>query len=140
MEKRPRFDTASFNMRRISASAASLISAIVGKMRLSKNIALFCGRRFHGVSAKFVAHHGEQLIGKWLGDLRTETHIERAGNHRHWNAELHAFDYRPTSLARIGHVAFNPSERGILRKRIHREIKQPGTNHAAELPDLSDLQ
>src|SRR5579864_831241 len=104
MEKRPRFATASFKMRRISASAASLISAMVEKIRLSKNIALFCARRFHGVSAKFVAHHGQQLVREWLGILRTETHIERAGNHRHWNAQLHAFDYGPAAFARIRDV------------------------------------
>src|ERR1700746_1606720 len=127
-------------MRRLSSSAAWLISAMVGKIRLSKNITLFCARRFHGVSAKFVAHHGEELIGEWLWVLRAETHVQRTGNHRHRNAQLYALDHGPATFARIGDVPFNSTECGILRERVHSEIEQPGTNHAAKLPDFAHLQ
>src|SRR5262249_1725250 len=91
------------------------------------------------MSAKLLAHGGEDFFSKGVLLTRTEASVER----RRENVGGHCFIdrglNRPAALAGIGHVTLVVLELRILVEGDRRQVQQPGSHHTSPAPHLGDF-
>src|SRR3974377_947310 len=99
---------------------------------------LLAGSLLH-MSAKFITHRGEKLVGKFRFTAGTESLVECSGQYVRGLRLVDRGLDRPAPFAGIGDAAGKFRESGVVEQGDGREIQQPRGNDAAAAPDFRDI-
>src|SRR5882724_7336919 len=100
---------------------------------------LCLARRLLEMTAEFVAHRRQQLVGILLLAARAEAREQRRADDRSGNPLVDRRLKRPTTLARVGDPAMEVGQIGVLAQRAGSQVQQPRADDAAAAPHLGDL-
>src|SRR6516164_11456571 len=104
-------------------SSTGLATALMFASNLMPRPCSACGL-LH-MTPKFIAHGGEQLVGKRRLAARAETFVERGRKDGSRHGLVDRSLDRPASFPRVGDPARKVIERGILGQRSCGEVKEP---------------
>ena len=91
------------------------------------------------MAAESVAHGRKQLVLKIGITARTETCVERRGQHWRWHAFINGRFDGPSAFARIRNASGKPGECRIFGQRVRRQVEQPRGDYAAAPPDFRNF-
>ncbi len=93
----------------------------------------------HRVAAELVAHRGDRLHRRALVLLGDEPREEGRGDRGHGDAVVDAGLDGPATFARVGGVAGDLVEVGVLLERLDQQVEQPRPDDGALTPRVEDL-